>query len=451
MILIVWLCFGGICMHYIEFDHEQQVIQKDLEQCTKRVPICQAIRDTLPRLVLEVSRDLTAESGRLNDTLLDIREIENSILAGCPYDENSTKSDCNIGSYSAFNGANPWYFVTACYFCLITISTIGFGDIVPVTDFGKTFVVLYSLIGVPIMIYAVQALSTTYLTLEYATRTRRNKVAHRVESAVASLFGKRLKQPEKFDYGPRSIYVFVFGMATAFLAIAAFAAYSYVTSRHEKTSAESFLLQNQEGQTAMYSFRDALYYSYIALATIGYGDYSPSLHTNFLERPDSPLMWLELAVFAFFLMMGLSIISSLVRILLFGLQGPTEQLTARLGEVFRSDRIGGYSSVVAETFKRIPSLKNGHGRPGGQQPAVPEEEVVEDFGSSEIDPDVNWNYIPSTIYESSREGDAVHSTEPSPVAGMSLRSEAGDAGGLERQYSSPGNWSDRSLEYLRKA
>lgn len=442
MILVFWLCFGGMCMHFIEFDNEEQVIQKDLEQCKKRVPICQAIRDTLPQLVLEVSRDLTAKDGRLNGSLLDIREIEYSILAGCPFDANSTETQCNIGSYTAFNGANPWYFVSACYFCLITISTIGFGDIVPVTDFGKTFVVLYSLIGVPIMIYAVQALSTTYLTLEYATRTRRNKVAHRVESAVARLFGKRLKEPEKFDYGPRSIYVFVFGMATAFLAIAAFATYSYVTSRHEKLATEAFYLNPD--QNAVYSFRDALYYSYIALATIGYGDYSPSLHTNFLERPDSPLMWLELAVFAFFLMMGLSIISSLVRILLFGLQGPTEQLTARLGEVFRSDRIG----AVAETFKRFPSLNGGHGRPGGQQPAVPEEE---DFGSSEIDPDVKWNYIPSTIYESSREDDAVRSTEPSPVAGTSLRSEAGDSGGLERQYSSPGNWSDRSLEYLRKA
>ena len=84
----------------------------------------------------------------------------------------------------------------------------------------------------------------------------------------------------------------------------------------------------------------------------------------------------------------------------------------------------------------------------GTTTAVPEEE---DFGSSEIDPDVKWNYIPSTIFESSREDDAVRSTEPSPVAGTSLRSEAGDSGGLERQYSSPGNWSDRSLEYLRKA
>ncbi len=42
-------------------------------------------------------------------------------------------------------------WVDAFYFCTITLTTIGYGDITPVTDVGKLFTMFYVLIGVGII------------------------------------------------------------------------------------------------------------------------------------------------------------------------------------------------------------------------------------------------------------------------------------------------------------
>lgn len=37
------------------------------------------------------------------------------------------------------------------YFCVITLTTIGYGDIVPTTDIGKIFTIFYSIFGIGII------------------------------------------------------------------------------------------------------------------------------------------------------------------------------------------------------------------------------------------------------------------------------------------------------------
>lgn len=41
-----------------------------------------------------------------------------------------------------------WTFVDALYFCVTTLTTVGFGDPVPTTDLGKIFTVVFVLSGV---------------------------------------------------------------------------------------------------------------------------------------------------------------------------------------------------------------------------------------------------------------------------------------------------------------
>jgi hypothetical protein len=40
-----------------------------------------------------------------------------------------------------------WYFGEALYWAIVTITTVGFGDVVPKTDSGKAFTIVYCVIG----------------------------------------------------------------------------------------------------------------------------------------------------------------------------------------------------------------------------------------------------------------------------------------------------------------
>jgi voltage-gated potassium channel len=44
-----------------------------------------------------------------------------------------------------------WSALDAVYFCVVTLATIGFGDLVPTTDAGKAFTILYILSGLGIV------------------------------------------------------------------------------------------------------------------------------------------------------------------------------------------------------------------------------------------------------------------------------------------------------------
>jgi voltage-gated potassium channel len=68
--------------------------------------------------------------------------------------------------YAAVEG---WSLLDAAYFAVITIATIGYGDLVPKTAAGKVFTIVYVICGIGIFVAAVGALGE-----HIANRVRKN-------------------------------------------------------------------------------------------------------------------------------------------------------------------------------------------------------------------------------------------------------------------------------------
>ena len=66
-------------------------------------------------------------------------------------------SICIIGigtvAYQAIEG---WSWIDSLYFSVITLTTIGYGDITPQTDTGKLFTVFYILLGLGMILSFIQ-------------------------------------------------------------------------------------------------------------------------------------------------------------------------------------------------------------------------------------------------------------------------------------------------------
>ncbi len=57
-----------------------------------------------------------------------------------------------LGSF-VYVSLEGWRFLDALYFTAMTVTTVGYGDIVPITDAGKIFTILFSFFGIAMAFY----------------------------------------------------------------------------------------------------------------------------------------------------------------------------------------------------------------------------------------------------------------------------------------------------------
>ncbi|MDX8350050.1 potassium channel family protein [Cognatiyoonia sp. IB215446] len=56
-----------------------------------------------------------------------------------------------------------WRPLDAAYFSVMTMATIGFGDLVPTTDAGKVFTVLFATAGIGLFVVLVSTIATIFV------------------------------------------------------------------------------------------------------------------------------------------------------------------------------------------------------------------------------------------------------------------------------------------------
>lgn len=76
-----------------------------------------------------------------------------------------------IGTF-AYHYLEGWTWLDACYFSIITLTTIGYGDLSPQTDGGKLFTIFYILVGIGIILGFI---NTVYLHYKNLPRKSKNK------------------------------------------------------------------------------------------------------------------------------------------------------------------------------------------------------------------------------------------------------------------------------------
>jgi hypothetical protein len=56
-----------------------------------------------------------------------------------------------LGGVLFYTRVEKWSVLNAVYFCVVTLATVGYGDITPTTDAGKIFTIFYIVVGLAII------------------------------------------------------------------------------------------------------------------------------------------------------------------------------------------------------------------------------------------------------------------------------------------------------------
>lgn len=79
-----------------------------------------------------------------------------------------------IGAY-AYHWAEGYNALDSVYFTVITVTTIGYGDMYPVTTFGKIFTMFYSFLGIAMALYLFSLLGKYLLTVHFNLEVKKRK------------------------------------------------------------------------------------------------------------------------------------------------------------------------------------------------------------------------------------------------------------------------------------
>jgi len=204
LLLMTYLCLGAACFSALEADNEEVRWargQSKLKECVKEMMGSD--------IDSEVLKNKTEKLTSL------IRELANE-----------------ANPYIFENRRDAWSFVGGLYVSVSTVTTIGYGNIFPVTVGGQAFLVVYALIGIPICFLFIAYLGAL------------------LASTVEFLFN--------FPLRSRGSVMYVVLMCSAGLVLAELLVFSAWI---------------KYGLDKEMSYWDSFYFAFISFATIGFGNH----------------------------------------------------------------------------------------------------------------------------------------------------------------------------------
>lgn len=83
---------------------------------------------------------------------------------------------------SFYHSVEGWSWLDAAYFCVVTMATVGYGDLHPVTPYGRLFTIFYIILGVAMLGVFIQlAGKTAYVSLQETVERRQ---AEKMKSGI---------------------------------------------------------------------------------------------------------------------------------------------------------------------------------------------------------------------------------------------------------------------------